>query len=75
MNSLCGFLHKGQVGQTGMRFKELRYWKKSLTFCLECLKYGHHSTLHQFGLFNFAHIINLPYSIVVHRVIINTHTT
>jgi hypothetical protein len=54
MNSLSGFLHNGTVEHTGSRFKKIRYWKNSLTFCLECLKNGHHSILHQFGLFKFC---------------------
>ncbi|MBT2766021.1 hypothetical protein [Paenibacillus sp. ISL-20] len=47
LDEISGFLSDNELIKD---IGEYRYWRKSLAFCIECLKDGYHSTLHQFVL-------------------------
>ncbi|WP_339176911.1 hypothetical protein [Paenibacillus sp. FSL R5-0701] len=51
IKNISGFLNDGGMREMREISSGNWFWRKSLTFCCECLIDGYHSILHQFGLF------------------------
>ncbi|MEQ7049908.1 hypothetical protein ABN764_04525 [Paenibacillaceae sp. P-4] len=60
LEQMSGFLPNGTFIELKKDVCENHYWRRSLTICLECMKDGYHSILHQFALIYHCPFHNSP---------------
>lgn len=60
LEQTSGFLQNGTFVELKKDVCENPYWRKTLTLCLECIKDGYHSILHQFDLIDHCPFHNTP---------------